>query len=261
MEADALAGLEADHPYPRLVGLRQKLGADAAVRPLRLARELGFQRGRPLGLDVAVRAPSPSWTSPWHSPLEYGLSYSKFCRCGMEECVGEGRARAGDRRIDERPARRARAQRAAAASRECTSASPSRSPGRGAGIVAQPELKAVLRALGLDPDRDLGIEVATRRDVCARRPRHAPRADRADHDGVGPRVSSAESGAAGGELSPRQGIAPRRAGRAASSRISPTDRPPRATCWSAPTASARPCASNISPTWRRSMRATRPGAG
>ena len=34
--------------------------------------------------------------------------------------------------------------------------------GRGAGIVAQPELKAILRALGLDADRDLGIEVTTR---------------------------------------------------------------------------------------------------
>jgi 2-polyprenyl-6-methoxyphenol hydroxylase-like FAD-dependent oxidoreductase len=34
--------------------------------------------------------------------------------------------------------------------------------GRGAGIVAQPELKAVLRALRLDPDHDLGIEVAMR---------------------------------------------------------------------------------------------------
>lgn len=34
--------------------------------------------------------------------------------------------------------------------------------GRGAGIVAQPELKAVLRTLGLDPDRDLGIEVPFR---------------------------------------------------------------------------------------------------
>lgn len=34
--------------------------------------------------------------------------------------------------------------------------------GRGAGIVAQPELKAMLRAIGLDPDRDLGIEVTTR---------------------------------------------------------------------------------------------------
>ena len=31
--------------------------------------------------------------------------------------------------------------------------------GRGAGIVAQPELKAALRALGLDADRDLGVEV------------------------------------------------------------------------------------------------------
>ncbi len=34
--------------------------------------------------------------------------------------------------------------------------------GRGAGIVAQPELKTILRALGLDADRDLGIEVADR---------------------------------------------------------------------------------------------------
>jgi 2-polyprenyl-6-methoxyphenol hydroxylase-like FAD-dependent oxidoreductase len=34
--------------------------------------------------------------------------------------------------------------------------------GRGAGIVAQPELKAMLRAIGLDADHDLGIEVPTR---------------------------------------------------------------------------------------------------
>src|SRR5436305_14563225 len=34
--------------------------------------------------------------------------------------------------------------------------------GRGAGIVAQPELKAILRRLGLTADRDLGIEVLTR---------------------------------------------------------------------------------------------------
>jgi 2-polyprenyl-6-methoxyphenol hydroxylase-like FAD-dependent oxidoreductase len=34
--------------------------------------------------------------------------------------------------------------------------------GRGAGIVAQPELKAILRKLGLEADRDLGIEVAMR---------------------------------------------------------------------------------------------------
>src|SRR5262245_47012179 len=34
--------------------------------------------------------------------------------------------------------------------------------GRGAGIVAQPELKDVLRTLGLEADRDLGIEVPTR---------------------------------------------------------------------------------------------------
>jgi len=34
--------------------------------------------------------------------------------------------------------------------------------GRGAGIVAQPELKTSLRALGLEADHDLGIEVMTR---------------------------------------------------------------------------------------------------
>src|ERR1043165_5232142 len=34
--------------------------------------------------------------------------------------------------------------------------------GRGAGIVAQPELKASLRVLGLEADHDLGIEVALR---------------------------------------------------------------------------------------------------
>src|SRR5947207_6807577 len=34
--------------------------------------------------------------------------------------------------------------------------------GRGAGIVAQPGLKAILRKLGLQADRDLGIEVASR---------------------------------------------------------------------------------------------------
>ena len=34
--------------------------------------------------------------------------------------------------------------------------------GRGAGIVAQPELKAALRALGLDAGADLGVEVPTR---------------------------------------------------------------------------------------------------
>src|SRR5712675_1770075 len=34
--------------------------------------------------------------------------------------------------------------------------------GRGAGIVAQPELKAVLRTLGLEAGPDLGVEVGTR---------------------------------------------------------------------------------------------------
>ena len=54
METDALAGFEPDGPHAQLLGLGQKLGADAAVRPLGLAREFGFQRGRPFGLDVRV---------------------------------------------------------------------------------------------------------------------------------------------------------------------------------------------------------------
>ena len=35
--------------------------------------------------------------------------------------------------------------------------------GRGAGIVAQPQLRAVFRAVGLDPDVELGVEVSRRR--------------------------------------------------------------------------------------------------
>jgi len=37
--------------------------------------------------------------------------------------------------------------------------------GRGAGIVAQPQLRAVFRALGLDPDVELGVEVRRRRTL------------------------------------------------------------------------------------------------
>jgi 2-polyprenyl-6-methoxyphenol hydroxylase-like FAD-dependent oxidoreductase len=35
--------------------------------------------------------------------------------------------------------------------------------GRGAGIIAQPQLRAVFRAVGLDPDVELGVEVSRRR--------------------------------------------------------------------------------------------------
>src|SRR5258708_3846223 len=35
--------------------------------------------------------------------------------------------------------------------------------GRGAGIVAQPQLREVLRAVGLDPGADLGVDVTQRR--------------------------------------------------------------------------------------------------
>src|ERR1700730_9654 len=37
--------------------------------------------------------------------------------------------------------------------------------GRGAGIVAQPELQEALLAVGVDPNHDLGVEVAWRRTV------------------------------------------------------------------------------------------------
>src|SRR6478736_3153038 len=37
--------------------------------------------------------------------------------------------------------------------------------GRGAGIVTHAEMRAVLRAAGCDPSRDLGVEVASRRTL------------------------------------------------------------------------------------------------
>ena len=259
MEADALAGLQPDRPHAQLLGLGQKLGTDAAVRLLGLARELGFQRGRPLGLHVAVAKPSPSWTSPWHSSVEYGQAIASFVRCGRNAFGGDVRAlviggsmsgllaalalkRRGWRcrgvRARRRAARRARRRHRGAAGTEGGSAH--------------------ARARCRPRSRHRGAVAA---DVRARRPRDPPLPDRADHDGVGPRVSLAESRAPGGRLSPRQGIAPRRAGRAACRRISPTARRRRATSWSARTASARPCASNFCPRSRRSMRATRRGAG
>ncbi len=40
MEAETLAGREADDPHALLVGFGEQLGADATVRALRLLREL-----------------------------------------------------------------------------------------------------------------------------------------------------------------------------------------------------------------------------
>ena len=72
-----------------------------------------------------------------------------------------GQARAGDRRLDERAAGRARAGAPRLGGRVYERVAEPLA-GRGAGIVAQPELKTALRALGLDADRDLGVEVPTR---------------------------------------------------------------------------------------------------
>ena len=67
MEADPLAGLEPDDPDADLVGLRQQLGADAAVVLAAFALEFGLDLGRPFAA-VLVRRPScPAWSEPWHS--------------------------------------------------------------------------------------------------------------------------------------------------------------------------------------------------
>src|SRR5262249_43345060 len=49
MEAEPLSGLEADRPYPDLVGLRNQLAPHASIRAARFAGELLLQRSRPLG--------------------------------------------------------------------------------------------------------------------------------------------------------------------------------------------------------------------
>src|SRR5262249_56396814 len=53
VEAEALAGLEADGPHPHAVAFRDELAAHAAVVVLRLALELLLQCLRPLGLLAA----------------------------------------------------------------------------------------------------------------------------------------------------------------------------------------------------------------
>ena len=144
--------------------------------------------------------------------LGYGLSYSKFRRCGRNALGEDERAlviggsmsgllaalalsapRVGRRglRARRRAARRARRRHRGAAGAE--------------GGAARARARCGPRS------RRRG---AVARDVRARRPRDAPHRMLADHDGVGPRLSLAESRAAGGELSPRQGAAPHRAGRA-----------------------------------------------
>ena len=50
MESDALARFQADDPDADLIGLRQKLGADAAVVLAAFVLELGLDLGRPLAV-------------------------------------------------------------------------------------------------------------------------------------------------------------------------------------------------------------------
>ncbi len=83
----------------------------------------------------------------------------------------------------------------------------------------------------------------------------------ADADGLGAALSHPARRLPGAALSPRRGTeglrAERRRGARASGRRRAASKP---TCWSAPTASARPCASSSCPTSIRSMPAMSPGA-
>ena len=174
VEADALAGLEPDGPYPHAFVLRHQLAADAGVVALRLALELLLQRLRPLGL-LAVRG---GLVGHGHRhgipPVMAGVIYNGFSGQGES---GRGRACGGmgrDGRGGEPMRRRAlviggsmSGLLAALGSRARLGGGGLRAgreqlAGRGAGIVAQPELYAVLRALALDP-HDLGVDVPTRR--------------------------------------------------------------------------------------------------
>ena len=119
--------------------------------------------------------------------------------------------------------------------------------GRGAGIVAQAELIERLRKLGLATD-ELGVAITTRKILDAQ-----GRADPRDRMPAGAHRLGARLPAAARRLSARA-LSPRaRARRLRARRRSRCGaffrwrKRSRPICWSAPTASARPCASNPLP--------------
>src|SRR5262249_42377390 len=89
VEAEALAGLEADGPHPHAVAFRHELAADARVVALRLALELLLQGLRPLAL-LAVRG---GLVGHGHRhgipPVMFALIYNGFYG------QGEGASRSG----------------------------------------------------------------------------------------------------------------------------------------------------------------------
>ena len=213
---------------------------------------------------LSSRRPCPAWSEPWDSSAtSLHHIYRQKSRAGQSEGVhGRGREQTRDRhrRLDERPAVRPAAAARAAGRSISTSGSTANCPAAAPASSRKRELIERLRALGLDTD-DLGVQITTRkildahgaRDACVRMP--------ADADGLGAGLSPAARCVSGGALSPRRGLAGLRARcerrDGAFRRRRDASRP---ICWSAPTASARPCASNCCPSSCRSMPATSPGA-
>ena len=120
--------------------------------------------------------------------------------------------------------------------------------GRGAGIMTHPEMRAALAELGLDTGRDFGVPIEGRLvlDVDGRRDRAAHL--RADRHLLEPAVRDAERRARAPMLIIwARTFCTSRKTVAGWWRTSPTAHRLRATCWWAPTASARRCARSCCP--------------
>ena len=131
--------------------------------------------------------------------------------------------------------------------------------GRGAGIVAQPDLIATLARIGIDTN-DVGVEIMTRKILdaagklvcelaCPQVLTAWERVYRALRDAFP--LGTITAGAA------LRGFAQNETPWPCTLRM---DRRSRAISWSAPTACAQPSASNACRTWRRFMPAMSPGA-
>ena len=84
--------------------------------------------------------------------------------------------------------------------------------GRGAGIVAQPDVPRAMRGLGIDT-ADLGVEMTTPKDSRRRGPHRRRGRLSADADGLGAALSHPARCLSGGALSPRRGLEGLRADR------------------------------------------------
>jgi len=228
--------------------------------PLRLSCfEFGLEGGRQSVLMDVLEGlhHGHAWRSPCRT---CGLSYSRF-RSARNAL--EGRARAGDRRIAERAPCGARALAPVAFRRTCSSACRA-ARGRCAGIVHSPSSRAILRAVGLDPDHDLGHRGVTTRLMIARDGRVTTAYRSPRPCGVGSRVFLLRAALPDARYQSRQGKCdgsrppppppPPRPG-TRSWRISPMGHPPKATVLVGATAFAPACVQKYLPDVARSMRA------